>query len=100
MNQDQSKRDGAAPVSSTPLLAAAMQSAEARRDLLMEARRKTAHIQDRDNLQWRAQAMDDLAEVIREVIKAANYLFRRKVFGLSVYWSRNAELLATALLML
>jgi hypothetical protein len=30
----------------------------------------------------------------------ANYLFRRKEFGLSAYWPRNAELLATALIML
>jgi hypothetical protein len=29
-----------------------------------------------------------------------NYLIRRKEFGLSAYWPRNAELLATALLML
>ena len=28
-----------------------------------------------------------------------NYLFRRKVFGLCAYWPRNAELLATALIM-
>ena len=30
----------------------------------------------------------------------ANYLFKRKEFGLSAYWPRNAELLATAQLML
>jgi hypothetical protein len=39
------------------------------------------------------------AQLGREAI-SPNYLFRRKEFGLSAYWPRNAELLATALLML
>ena len=53
------------PLSSSDLLAAA----EARRDLLMEVRR---HFRGHSSLQWRAQAMDDMAEVIREAIKSAN----------------------------
>lgn len=54
------------------LLAALVKSAEARRELLMSVRGKTYDGKDRDNLQWRSQAMDDLAEVVREVIKASN----------------------------
>ena len=38
------------------------------------------------------------AQLGREAI-SPNYLFRRKEFGLSAYWPRNAELLATALIM-
>jgi hypothetical protein len=38
--------------------------------------------------------------LVDRYITHPNYLFRRKEFGLSAYWPRNAELLATALLML
>lgn len=62
-----------AALCSGDLLAAVVKAAEARRELLMSVRGKTFDGQDRDNLQWRAQAMDDLAEVVREVLKAANH---------------------------
>jgi hypothetical protein len=58
--------------SAAGLLAALVQSAENRRELLMSVRGNTFDGQDRDNLQWRAQAMDDLAQVAREALEAAN----------------------------
>ena len=61
-----------AALCSSDLLAAVIRAAEERRELLMSVRGKTLDGQDRDNLQWRAQAMDDLVEVMREVLKAAN----------------------------
>jgi hypothetical protein len=52
---------------------------------------------------WETKQDALVAKVTRHsqgiVRETPNYLFRRKVFGLCAYWPRNAELLATALIM-
>ena len=53
------------------LLTAILKAAEKRRELLMSVRGATHDGQDRDNLQWRAQAMDDLVVVMRDALSAS-----------------------------